>query len=114
MINFNERIKKLRKQKDLTQEQLAEYMGISPQAVSRWETGASCPDISALPQLAELFGLTIDELLGVNEKKKRREINAIIAQAEEMINKNITAEPIIEYSAPNCSSRPDELSTAAA
>lgn len=95
MINFNERIKKLRKQKDLTQEQLAEYMGISPQAVSRWETGASCPDISALPQLAELFGLTIDELLGVNEKKKRREINDIIAQAEEMINKNITAEPII-------------------
>ena len=95
MINFNERVKKLRKQKDLTQEQLAEYMGVSPQAISRWETGATCPDISALPQLAELFGITIDELLGVDEKEKRRQINAIIAQAEEKINKNITEEPII-------------------
>ena len=61
MSNFNERLKKLRKQKDLTQEQLAEYMGVSPQAVSRWETGATCPDISALPLLAALFNITVDQ-----------------------------------------------------
>jgi len=86
MTHFNEKIKKLRKQSDMTQEQLAEYMCVSPQAISRWETGATCPDISALPQLAELFDVTIDELLGVDEKEKRQEINAVIAAAEEKIN----------------------------
>ena len=44
MVNFHERLKALRKQNDLTQEQLAEYMGVSPQAVSRWECGITCPD----------------------------------------------------------------------
>ena len=90
MTNFNEKIKKFRKQKDMTQEQLAEYMAeymcVSPQAISRWETGVTCPDISALPQLAELFDVTIDELLGVDEKEKRQEINAVITAAEEKIN----------------------------
>ena len=52
MLQFKDRIKKLRKEKDMTQEQLAEYMGVSPQAVSRWETGTTCPDIFALPALA--------------------------------------------------------------
>ncbi len=97
MTHFNEKIKKLRKQKDMTQEQLAEYMCVSPQAISRWETGATCPDISALPQLAELFDVTIDELLGVDEKEKRREINAVIAAAEEKIdNTGETEESIIK------------------
>ena len=86
MTHFNEKIKKLRKKKDMTQEQLAEYMCVSPQAISRWETGVTCPDISALPQLAELFSVTVDELLGVDEKEKRREINAVIADAEDKIN----------------------------
>ncbi|MBR6808168.1 MAG: helix-turn-helix transcriptional regulator [Clostridia bacterium] len=95
MTHFNEKIKKLRKYKDMTQEQLAEYMGVSPQAVSRWETGATCPDISALPQLAELFGVTVDELLGVDEKEKRREINAVITDAEDKINKTGDAEESI-------------------
>ena len=84
MTRFNEKIKKLRKEKDMTQEQLAEYLCVSPQAISRWETGATCPDISALPQIAELFGITVDELLGVSEKEKRKEITAVICDAEEM------------------------------
>jgi len=92
---FNEKIKHLRKQKDMTQEQLAEYMCVSPQAVSRWETGITCPDISALPQLSELFCVSVDELLGIDEKEKRREISSIVIEAEEQINQNITAEPII-------------------
>ena len=95
MTNFNERLKKLRKQKDITEEQLAEYMGVSPQTVSRWETGVTCPDISALPSLAQLFNITVDELLGMNEMDKHREINAIIYNAEEKINQNITEDPII-------------------
>ena len=54
----------LRKEADLTQEQLANLLGISYQAVSKWETGNSCPDISTLPLLADLFGVSIDRLFG--------------------------------------------------
>ena len=94
MIEFDRRIKSLRKSRNITQEQLAGYLDVSPQAVSRWETGASCPDIALLPQIAEFFGITTDELLGVNEAEKRREINAVVAETSAMIDKNITEEPI--------------------
>ena len=94
MLEFDRRIKSLRKSRNITQEQLAGYLDVSPQAVSRWETGASCPDISLLPQIAGLFEITVDELLGVNEAGKRREINAIVAETSAMIDKNITEEPI--------------------
>lgn len=96
MTRFNEKLRKLRKQKDMTQEQLAEYLCVSPQAVSRWETGATCPDISTLPQIAELFGITIDELLGVSEKEKQREINAAIADAEEKADRGEAEAAIID------------------
>lgn len=96
MVSLSERLKTMRKTKDMTQEQLAEYMGVSPQAVSRWETGATSPDISALPQLAGLFGISIDELLGYDEAERQKEISKVIADAEEQINKNITEKPIAE------------------
>lgn len=57
-------ISRLRKEQGLTQMQLADTLGITFQAVSNWERGLSMPDISELPELAELFGSTIDELLG--------------------------------------------------
>lgn len=57
-------IARLRKEHHMTQMQLADTLGISFQAVSNWERGQSMPDISKLPELAELFGTTIDELLG--------------------------------------------------
>lgn len=57
------RIAKYRKAKGLTQEALANLMGVSSQAVSKWETDASCPDISALPQLCRVLGISTDELL---------------------------------------------------
>ena len=86
MLEFDRRIKSLRKSRNITQEQLAGYLDVSPQAVSRWETGASCPDISLLPQIAELFGITTDELLGVNEAEKRREIGTVAAETSAMID----------------------------
>ena len=65
------RIAKYRKMKGMTQEMLAHEMGISSQAVSKWETDASCPDISALPQLCKILGITTDELLtGKTEEVK--------------------------------------------
>ena len=57
------RIAKFRKEKNKTQEDLANLLGVSSQAVSKWENDASCPDISLLPQLCEVLGITADELL---------------------------------------------------
>ena len=65
------RIAKFRKAKGLTQEELANQLGVSSQAVSKWENDASCPDISLLPQLCRVLGVTTDELLtGKNDEVK--------------------------------------------
>ena len=61
---MGKRISSLRKNKGLTQEQLADRLGVSAQAVSKWENDVSCPDISLLPQLSDVLGVTTDELLG--------------------------------------------------
>ncbi len=63
--SMGKRIVQLRKEKGYTQEQLAELCGVSAQAVSKWENDVSCPDISILPQLADILGVSTDELLGV-------------------------------------------------
>ena len=70
METLGSRIARLRKRKEITQDQLAEYMGISAQAVSKWENDITCPDITALPKLADYFNVTVDELLrGENTDK---------------------------------------------
>ncbi len=66
-IYFNENFKQLRKKADLTQEQIADIFNISPQSVSRWETGVNYPDIELLPHIAGFFKVTVDELLGTDE-----------------------------------------------
>ena len=60
-MTIGKRIALLRKEKGLTQEELAQHMGVSGQAVSKWENDQTCPDISALPKLARLLGGTVDE-----------------------------------------------------
>ena len=60
---IGKKISELRRERNMTQEDLAEAMGVSSQAVSKWETELSCPDILTLRPLAELFGVTVDELL---------------------------------------------------
>ena len=62
-MTIGKRIALLRKEKGMTQEDLSNAMGISPQAVSKWENDQTCPDISALPKLSKLLGVTVDELL---------------------------------------------------
>lgn len=63
-MTLGKRILSHRKRLGLTQEQLAEKLGVTSQAVSKWENDQSCPDITVLPQLAEIFGISTDELLG--------------------------------------------------
>lgn len=62
------RIAANRKRLGLTQDQLAEQLGVTPQAVSKWENNQSCPDIAILPKLAQIFGITTDELMGVKHE----------------------------------------------
>lgn len=63
-ITLGKRIVQNRKRMGLTQDQLAERLGVTAQAVSKWENDQSCPDITTLPKLAAIFGITTDELLG--------------------------------------------------
>lgn len=63
-VEIGRRISRLRKEKDMTQPALADVMGVSFQAVSNWERGASMPDIGKLPELAQALGVSVDELLG--------------------------------------------------
>jgi len=62
-MTLGTRISLLRREKGLKQEELAERMGVSPQAVSKWENDLNCPDIALLPQLAKTLDVTVDHLL---------------------------------------------------
>ncbi len=64
MESFNDRIAQLRKSASMTQEALAQKLGVTFQAVSKWETGAGYPDVTLLPKIAAIFGTTVDHLLG--------------------------------------------------
>ena len=74
---IGDRIKYHRKRLGMTQEQLAERMGVSAQAVSKWENNLSCPDISVLPELAEVFGISVDELLGKTDSTPAKEAEVV-------------------------------------
>ena len=66
-MEFNEKLQELRKQKGLTQEELAQLLYVSRTAISKWESGRGYPNIDSLKAIAKFFGITIDELLSGNE-----------------------------------------------
>ena len=70
-IYFGQRISQLRRENGMTQETLAQKLGISNQAVSKWESDQCCPDIMQLPQIADLFGITLDALFGRTQAEKK-------------------------------------------
>ena len=87
-MNLGNNISERRKAMGMTQEELAANLGVSPQAVSKWENNLSCPDISLLPAIAKIFGMSVDELLGA-------------ASATENVGKEKTfAEPETAYEEP--------------
>lgn len=81
MMNIGETIKKLRRERDITQEQLADFLSVSVSAISQWECGRTCPDIAQLPALANVFDVTSDFILGIDIDKKEARIDQIRDEA---------------------------------
>ena len=90
-VYLSENIKQLRKERELTQEALADFLGVSFQAVSKWERGESYPDIELLPVIASFFEITIDELLGADKSIKEKRIKAYIELYDNMSLKDTSA-----------------------
>ena len=70
-MTIGETIRKLRKERTLTQTQIADLLGITYQAVSNWEHNKNAPDLTQIPRLAQIFGVTTDYLLGLERPDKK-------------------------------------------
>ncbi|MDE5601250.1 MAG: helix-turn-helix domain-containing protein [Clostridia bacterium] len=86
MLDFGNRLKDLRMKYGLTQEEVADKICVTKQAVSKWENGLSLPDVAALSSLAELYGTTVDYLLTGEEKVRvEKEIEIVEVEKEKII-----------------------------
>ena len=89
-IYFGENIKRLRKEKELTQETLADFLGVSFQTISKWERGETYPDITMLHIISRFFNTTVDNLLGVNKSREEKQIKEYLRLYDEMKLKDLT------------------------
>ena len=87
MIQLADRIKEFRRRDGRTQEALANELGVTPQAVSRWEKGLCYPDMGMIPSLANVFGVSIDELFGYDNERSRK-VDALTERIRGMIREN--------------------------
>jgi len=94
-IRLNSQLRKLRLSKGQTQEQLANYLGVTVQAVSKWERGEGYPDIATLPYIAEFFGTSIDTLLGFDEYHKETQLQHYISKADILIQEGSIKECVL-------------------
>lgn len=90
-INIKDTLRTLRLKKKVTQEALATHLGITPQSVGKWERGEGFPDITLLPSIALYFGVTVDELLGVEKARIEETIKEYEAEGLKFWNKGETA-----------------------
>ena len=91
-ITFAETMKSLRKSRGNTQEELASHLGISVQAVSKWERGDGMPDIMLLPHIAAFYDTTVDELLGCGLIQKQTRIQNFVQEYRLLHSQGKTAE----------------------
>lgn len=80
-MKLGEKIKTLRKQKNISQEVLAQYLGVTFQAVSKWENGTTMPDVATIPAIASFFGVSTDELFDFNLYETEKQVEAICHEA---------------------------------
>ena len=85
-MNIGTNIYTLRKEKKITQAQLAEKLGVSEQAVSKWENDQCAPDVSLFPIIAEFFGVSIDRLFGYHTSSYNDDVEAIMKAADDSMN----------------------------
>ena len=85
-LSLGDKIRELRRRDGRTQENLAQALGVTSQAVSRWESGGSYPDVEIIPSIANYFGITIDELFGYQSDREEK-IKAILAKADEAFDR---------------------------
>ena len=78
MKSIGETIASLRKKKGMTQNELAEKMNVTDKAVSKWERNLACPDVNSIPKLAEVLGITVEELLNAQTRKENNKIDEIV------------------------------------
>lgn len=95
MLKLGENLKKFRLKRELTQEQLADILGVSPQAVSRWENGTTYPDITLLPTIACYFEITLDELMGMDNFKSEGQLKELLAKIDENGSNGLIYENIL-------------------
>lgn len=95
-MNIGEKIKVLRKSKGISQESLANALGVTFQAVSKWETNATAPDICLIPSLASYFGVSIDELFDYNVLENEKKVDSICRKAAQCrLDDPVRAEQIL-------------------
>ncbi|MBE6771342.1 MAG: helix-turn-helix transcriptional regulator [Ruminococcaceae bacterium] len=87
-LKIGNKIKSLRKKQKITQEQLAERIGVSFQAVSKWENDIALPDITLVPVIAQYFGISTDELLSFDSSEKDKEIEQLVYESYKLRETN--------------------------
>lgn len=93
-IYLGENIRKLRQKREITQETLADFLGVTFQSVSRWERGESYPDITLLPEIAGFFKISVDELLGVNRTEDEKELKMLLKEFDNLRDKKLMTEAL--------------------
>jgi len=86
-LELGVRIRELRRRDGRTQEELAQALGVTPQAVSRWESGGSYPDMELMPAIANLFGVSIDALFGCQGEREAK-IDALLSAVDDLDRQN--------------------------
>ena len=96
-LAIGENIRNFRKKNDLTQEALADRLGVSYQSISRWENGTTYPDLELIPAIAEVLSVTVDELLGMPQiEKEKRAVKAFDELRRECIKTDYDADKIVD------------------
>ena len=93
-MTIGNRIAALRREKNLKQDDLAQMLEVSPQAVSKWENDQTCPDISLLPKLAKILGVSVDELL--SGKQELQPVVTLVPEDQRKDIKDMTLRIVVD------------------